>query len=250
MARITAHAVDAKRTAGEELVGFCLHATLAILVGLLLAPLTSNGIVRLLSSLNVHCRSLRPFLLALYRADGPFHEPLCPAPLSVVDWSDLHPVHSHRSCLGLRRCWTLGLLTEAYQAAIGETSSNKCLLKMLSKRMLGPASNDPQPIAHLLLNRGLARFATASDRKLADSSGRGTPGLNPEADVIRNSLRDSPSSELPEWGDPSFRILCERVGYQDREHYGRCPTLAHTYPMSSRTRWRRERDLTMRVDDL
>jgi len=53
MARITAHAVDAKRTAGEELVGFCLHATLAILVGLLLAPLTSNGIVRLLSGLNV-----------------------------------------------------------------------------------------------------------------------------------------------------------------------------------------------------
>ncbi len=53
MARITAPAVDAKRTAGEELVGFCLHATLAILVGLLLAPLTSNGIVRLLSGLNV-----------------------------------------------------------------------------------------------------------------------------------------------------------------------------------------------------
>src|SRR6266851_7121231 len=178
MARITAPAVDAKRTAGEELVGFCLHATLAILVGLLLAPLTSNGIVRLLSGLNV--QHIPDFLAGVF---GPVFW-LCTVLTgffmnhyvrhrSVVDWSDRHPVHSHRSCLGLRRCWTLGLLPKLTRRLLGRRVPTNVYLKMLSKRMLGPASNDPQPIAHLLLNRGLARFATASDRKLADSSGRG-----------------------------------------------------------------------------
>jgi len=142
MARITAHAVDAKRTAGEELVGFSLHATLAILVGLLLAPLTSNGIVRLLSSLNVHhipdflagvfgpgfwlCTVLTGFFMNHYV----LHR-------SVVDWSDRHPVHSHRSCLGLRRCWTLGLLPKLTGGYRGDEFQQMCTSKCSASECLG-----------------------------------------------------------------------------------------------------------------